>query len=121
MGSEYTRTGAFRATGPTSVQLDIPIVPDKERLGFNVRKFATRWNLDGAKGGGAHMWREVWDDDVSLIYRDILSKFLPLSRMALVSYFFSSYGGTYLWPPTQSGYICAGQAAKEIYIIDHSS
>ena len=75
MGSEYTRTGAFRATSPTSVQLDIPIVPNQERFGFNIRKFASRWNLDGAKGGGAHMWREVWDDDVSLIYRDILGKF----------------------------------------------
>lgn len=75
MGSEYTLTGAFRATSPTSVQLDIPIVSDQERLGFNVRKFASRWNLNGAKGGGVHMWREVWDDDVSLIYRDILRKF----------------------------------------------
>ena len=72
MGSEYTLTGAFRATSPTSVELDIPIVSDQERLGFNVRKFASQWNLDGAKGGGVHMWREVWDDDVSLIYKDIL-------------------------------------------------
>jgi hypothetical protein len=73
VGSEYTLTGAFRATGSTSAQLDIPIVSDQERLGFNVRKFASlsRWNLNGAKEGGAHMWREVWDDDVSLIYRDL--------------------------------------------------
>lgn len=72
MGSEYTRTMAFRATGPTSLHLDIPVVPDRERRGFDVRKFASQWNLNGAKGGGAHMWREVWDDDVSIIYRDVL-------------------------------------------------
>lgn len=76
VGSEYTRTSAFRATCPTSVQLDIPIIPDLERLGFNVRKFASQWNLDGAKG--VHMWREVWDDDVSLIYRDILGMEEPI-------------------------------------------
>ena len=81
MGSEYTLTGAFRATGPTSVKLDIPIVPDQERLGFNVREFANLWNLNGAKGGGVHMWREVWDDDVSLIYRNVLRKFFFLSLL----------------------------------------
>lgn len=92
-GSEYTLTGAYRATTshPTSVQLDIPIVSDEERLGFNVRKFASQWNLNGAKGGGVHMWREVWDDDVSLIYKDILGNYLvvrtPEWRFSL--YFFN--------------------------------
>lgn len=81
MGSEYTLTGAYRAIGCTSVQLDIPIVSDQERLGFNVRRFAKQWNLNGAKGGGVHMWREVWDDDVSLIYRDILRKFFCLATV----------------------------------------
>lgn len=90
VGSEYTLTGAFRATGPTSVKLDIPIVPDQERLGFNVREFANLWNLNGAKGGGVHMWREVWDDDVSLIYRNVLRKFFFFSRswIALHQHFF---------------------------------
>lgn len=88
MGSEYTLTGAFRATSPTSVQLDIPIVSDQERLGFNVRKFANQWNLNGAKGGGVHMWREVWEDDVSLIYRDILGMNFCLTQGWHSSYFF---------------------------------
>ena len=78
--SGYSLTGAYRATTgttttTTSVELDIPVVPDQERLGFDIRKFASEWNLDGAKGGGVHMWREVWDDDVSHIYKDILGKF----------------------------------------------
>ncbi|CAA7264664.1 unnamed protein product [Cyclocybe aegerita] len=72
--SEYTLTAASRATGPTSMHLDIPVVPEAERLGFNVREFTRRWNLNAAKGGGAHMWREVWDEDVSAVYKDILNK-----------------------------------------------
>ena len=66
---------ARRATGPTSEHLDIPVVPDSERLGFDVREFASRWNLNGSNGGGAHMWREVWDETVSGIYKNVLSEF----------------------------------------------
>jgi len=61
-------------TGVTSQELPIPVVRDSDRLHFDVRVFAETWNLDGASGGGAHMWREIWDDDVSTIYKDILSK-----------------------------------------------
>lgn len=56
------------------MHLDIPIVPDEERLGFDVRSFVQKWNLNGARGGGAHMWRQVWDENVSLIYKDVLSQ-----------------------------------------------
>ncbi|TFK38624.1 phosphatidylethanolamine-binding protein [Crucibulum laeve] len=56
----------------TSLHLDIPVITEKERLGFDVRSFTRRWGLDGVKGGGAHMWREVWDEKVSKIYEDIL-------------------------------------------------
>ena len=47
---------------------------DEERHGFDVRAFVSQWDLDAGKGGGAHIWREVWDGDVSAIYKDILSK-----------------------------------------------
>ena len=57
---------------PTSAHLDIPIVPEEERLGFSVREFTRNWGLDARKGGGAHMWREIWNEDVSTIYKDIL-------------------------------------------------
>jgi len=50
-------------------------VSDDERHGFDVREFVRKWGLDAASGGGAHMWREIWDKDVSLIYKDILSEF----------------------------------------------
>ncbi|KAF8895012.1 phosphatidylethanolamine-binding protein [Gymnopilus junonius] len=76
--SSYTLTGAARASGnPTSIYLDIPAVQDAERFGFDVREFASNWALDSARGGAAHMWREVWDSQVSKIYSDILKKEEP--------------------------------------------
>jgi large subunit ribosomal protein L35 len=48
------------------------------------------YGLDGAGrgGGGAHMWREIWDESVTRIYQDLLREwyslrlivFLDLSR-----------------------------------------
>ncbi|GLB36628.1 putative PEBP-like protein [Lyophyllum shimeji] len=72
----YTRNAEARAQPgvPTSVHLDIPPVEDAERRDFDVRAFMQRWGLDGAQGGGAHMWREVWDEKVSEIYRDVLKE-----------------------------------------------
>jgi hypothetical protein len=45
------------------------VVPNSERLGFDVRAFVKQWGLNGAMGGGAHMWREVWDKYVGAVYR----------------------------------------------------
>ncbi|KAL0568361.1 mitochondrial 54S ribosomal protein YmL35 [Marasmius crinis-equi] len=59
---------------PTSEKLDIPVVPNKERLGFDVREFAKKWRLNAALGGGYHMFREVWDDTVTGIYDGILNR-----------------------------------------------
>ncbi|KAH9949497.1 PEBP-like protein [Amylocystis lapponica] len=52
--------------------ISVPVISDAERLGFDFRTFAERYELDGSKGGGAHMWREVWNETVSQIYRDVL-------------------------------------------------
>ena len=54
--------------------LKLPKISEAARLGFNFRTFAEEHGFDGSKGGGAHMWREVWDETVSKIYRDVLSK-----------------------------------------------
>jgi len=56
---------------PTEI-LDIPVPQDHERLGFNLREFAGRYGLSLGQGGGAHMWREVWDTSVSSIYQNVL-------------------------------------------------
>lgn len=54
--------------------IDIPVFQESERLGFNFRAFAEQYGFDGARGGGAHMWREEWDETVSHIYQHTLSK-----------------------------------------------
>ena len=57
--------------------IKLPKVSEAARLGFNFRAFAEEHGFDGSKGGGAHMWREVWDETVSKIYRDVLSEYFP--------------------------------------------
>ncbi|KAH9836712.1 PEBP-like protein [Rhodofomes roseus] len=52
--------------------IKLPKLSDAARLGFNLRAFTEEHGFDGSKGGGAHMWREVWDETVSKIYRDVL-------------------------------------------------
>lgn len=85
--SKYSLSTAARVTGPTSRHLDIPVVPDEERHGFNVREFVGKWELNAASGGGAHMWREIWDKDVSEIYKNILSESLSIEKDPYVGAF----------------------------------
>lgn len=89
--------------------LEIPIVADSDRLGFDTRSFLQQWGLDGAKGGGAHMFREVWDTDVSKVYSRVLRAYLSSSfhphsftRMHLtVSVLFSDWHRLQvLWNPS---------------------
>ncbi|KIK67118.1 hypothetical protein GYMLUDRAFT_851474 [Collybiopsis luxurians FD-317 M1] len=94
----------------TSKWLDIPVVPDSQRRGFNLREFIRKWGLSGRDnitledvasgghsgqslrglrtqvnggkgvgrndaaviGGGAHMFREVWDESVSGVFDALL-------------------------------------------------
>lgn len=78
---------------PTSIHLDIPVVPDRRRRGFDLRSFMREWGFDMRQGGGAHMWREVWDEHVSTVYKDILSaQFTPCCWYPLIySYLFQKY------------------------------
>ena len=55
--------------------ISIPVFKEAERLGFNFRAFAEQYGFDGARGGGAHMWRSEWDVTVSHIYQHTLSSF----------------------------------------------
>jgi large subunit ribosomal protein L35 len=76
-GTKYHRYVLLLLQQPSPAQqISIPVISDKERLGFNVRKFMGDYKLDGSVGGGVHMWREVWDEEVSRIYSEVLSEFL---------------------------------------------
>jgi large subunit ribosomal protein L35 len=61
-----------KSAAPTSKKIEVPVVKDEERLGFSVREFIKEYGLQPENGGGAFMWREVWDGTVSKVYQEIL-------------------------------------------------
>jgi len=58
-------------------QISVPALSDADRLHFDVREFTAQHGLDGNSGGGAHMWRQVWDEGVSQIYATVLRRKEP--------------------------------------------
>ena len=54
--------------------IKVPTLSSEQRSNFDVRAFASHYGLDGANGGGVHMWREEWDGEVSKIYKEVLSE-----------------------------------------------
>ncbi|KAF8624834.1 hypothetical protein AX15_005717 [Amanita polypyramis BW_CC] len=78
-GPDHTLNTAARASPGevTSAYLDIPVVTRAERRGFDVRAFMQQWGLDGARGGGAHMFRQIWNEEVSKIYTGTLDEEEP--------------------------------------------
>ncbi|KAJ7031502.1 phosphatidylethanolamine-binding protein [Mycena alexandri] len=61
-----------------SQRIDVPVVPNSQRLGFDVRAFVKQYGLNAAFGGGAHMFREVWDKYVGAVYKYELHRAQPL-------------------------------------------
>ncbi|KAL4065768.1 phosphatidylethanolamine-binding protein [Scleroderma yunnanense] len=57
---------------PQKSHISVPVFSRDQRHGFSVRDFIDTYDLDLSAGGGAFMWREVWDDAVSSIYKGIL-------------------------------------------------
>ena len=104
----------------TSAHLDIPIVPEEERLGFSVREFTRNWGLDARKGGGAHMWREIWNEDVSTIYKDILREspgcICVLTSVHCLHLF--REGRTEVRTTSQGRSLRGGQEGEKVYFLD---
>ena len=74
-GTKYHRYVILVLPQPSATErIKIPALTEADRLGFDFRAFAERYGFDGATGGGAHMFREVWDPTVSHIYEHVLSK-----------------------------------------------
>ena len=70
-----------------------PVSEEAARVGFNLRTFCEEHGLDASLGGGAHMWREVWNETVSDIYKNTLSTFilrwtLPKLAVILTCYYY---------------------------------
>ncbi|KAF5314108.1 hypothetical protein D9611_006945 [Ephemerocybe angulata] len=78
-GERYSRNleaRAVREGGVSSRRLDIPVVGEGERAGFDVRKFVEEWGL--GMEGGAHMFREVWGAATSKVYEEVLKQPEPV-------------------------------------------
>ncbi|KIY45108.1 PEBP-like protein [Fistulina hepatica ATCC 64428] len=69
---------------PQPCAIDIAVISEEQRLGFDVRAFVKQYGLGlgdciGTRtGGGAHMWRQVWDENVSWIYENVIKKSEPV-------------------------------------------
>jgi len=102
-GSPYHRYVLLLLPQPSSTErISIPVPLDTERLGFNVREFTETYGLDASKGGGAHMWREVWNEHVSDIYRDVLSACPSFMQESELTCTFFRNGRTEICPPAQT-------------------
>lgn len=80
--TNYSRNTVAEATESgvcTSKEIDVPVFSEAERKNFDVRAFIKQYGLNPAKGGGAYMFRQVWDETVSKIYTDILSEWHRIS------------------------------------------
>jgi large subunit ribosomal protein L35 len=57
---------------PQRFRISVPVLSQKQRCGFDVRTFIEKYKFEDSKGGGIHMFREVWNEEVSNIYQEIL-------------------------------------------------
>ncbi|KAI5121147.1 hypothetical protein M0805_007145 [Coniferiporia weirii] len=77
-GSPYHRYCVFLLPHVNAEQkINVAAVGDGERRGFDLRAFCEEHGLDAGQGGAAHMWREVWDETVSDIYKHTLKQAEP--------------------------------------------
>lgn len=96
--------------------IDIPVFEESDRLGFNFRAFAEKYGFDGAQGGGAHMWREEWDETVSHIYQHTLSESEEglASGAVLTRLLCYREGGAAVWEDAAAGSIRGAQADEKV-------
>ena len=73
-GTPYHRYITLLLQQPSAAEeISVPIFSEDQRIGFNLRTFMQKYGLNGTNGSGAHMFRQIWNQDVSKIYTDILS------------------------------------------------
>lgn len=96
--------------------IDIPVFEESDRLGFDFRVFAEKYGFNGARGGGAHMWREVWDDTVSHIYKYTFSKCLTRTGVmsVLVAHTICREGRAEVRQAAKARPVCGAQAQEKV-------
>lgn len=78
-GTPYHRYAILLFQNPRGEKLNLPVSDYlTTRDQFDMRSFVAQHGFDmdtKGHGGGVFMWREVWDETVSDIYRNTLSQF----------------------------------------------
>ena len=119
-GTPYHRYVLLLLPQPSPTEpISVPALSDADRLRFNVREFTAHHGLDGSTGGGAHMWRQVWDEGVSHIYATVLGMSPALLRTQ-PSYTTSPCRTrrTQIRSPTQARPLCGYPWNQAIHQID---
>ena len=107
-GTPYHRYVLLLLPQPSPTEpISIPALSDADRLRFNVREFTAQHGLDGNTGGGAHMWRQVWDEGVSQIYATVLGMSpFPVVGPPILHSFASRTRRTQVYVTAQTRPIC---------------
>ncbi|TEB26318.1 PEBP-like protein [Coprinellus micaceus] len=79
-GETYTRNTEARAKDGevTSKEIEVDVIGEEGRKGFDVREFCERHGMSCKEGGAVHMWREVWSERTNKVYREILKQPEPV-------------------------------------------
>jgi large subunit ribosomal protein L35 len=100
-GETYTRNTEARAKDGevTSKEIEVDVIGEEGRKGFDVREFCERHGMSCKEGGAVHMWREVWSERTNKVYREILSECLisPSCSLAPLSLLWILPQRSYVW------------------------
>ena len=99
-----------------NAKISLPPTTDEARRGFDLRQFCEKHGIEAGKGGAAQMWREVWDETVSDIYKHTLSACLSFPLPRSFSLTISAINRTIraqIWHPSASRPIRGYQGAQE--------
>jgi hypothetical protein len=117
-GTKCHRYTLLMLPQPSAVELiSIPAISNEQRLGFNVREFMSQCGLDRTVGGGAHMWREVWSEEVSRIYKRIFSECSSLHLEQGAHHCFSRDDRTEVWQDAEGRSIRGSQEHPAVSLV----
>lgn len=107
---------------PQRFRISVPVLSQKQRCGFDVRTFIEKYKFEDSKGGGIHMFREVWNEEVSNIYQEILGTYNrisspPMSWIPMYFLFISRSGGAEVRQAKEGRSLCRAREAIRTVVL----
>ena len=100
---------------PQKSPISVPVFARDQRLGFSVRDFIETYDLDLPAGGGAFMWREVWDNAVSTVHKEVLGNSHLATLDGTSAYTLRSRdGGAEVWKATEARQVCGDKGKEQV-------